>query len=107
LHNILTTAGYRVTRAENLETAIQLASAAKDRIDVVISDHDVPPGSALDVLQRLKESGYRGRAIVYTSRLTPAQRAQYSQQSLDAVVEKKDDAGRLLSIMKVLHGERP
>lgn len=107
LHNILTTAGYRVTRAENLETAIQLASAAKDRIDVVISDHDVPPGSALDVVQGLKHSGYHGRVIVYTSDLTGAQRAQYSQQSIDALVEKRDDAARLLSIMKVLHGEKP
>lgn len=105
LHKILTTAGYHVTRAQDLESALRLASAGRDRIDVVISDHEVPPGSALDVLEALQRGGYQGRVIVHSGQLTTAERAQYTEHSLDAVLEKKDDAARLLSIMKALHGE--
>ncbi len=105
LCKILTNAGYDVFHAEDLEGAIRLASAECERINVVISDHDVPPGSALDVLEHLKKAGYRGRAIVYSNALTPKQRAQYSFQSVDVLVEKPDDAVRLLSIMKALHRE--
>lgn len=107
LHKILTTAGYQVSRAQNLESALRLLSANRNRIDVVISDHEVPPGSALNVLQHLQKVGYRGRTIVYSDKLTPAERVQYSARSLDAVVEKADDAARLLSVMKALHGEQP
>lgn len=107
LHKILTTAGYRVTRAQDLESALHLLSDSRDRIDVVISDHEVPPASALDVLRHLQGVGYRGRTIVYSDKLTPAERVQYSANTLDAVVEKKEDAARLLSVMKALHGEQP
>ena len=107
LHKILTTAGYHVSRAQNLEGALQLVSADSDRIDVVITDHDVPPGSALDVLKHLHSVGYHGRTIVYSDALSAAERAQYSGNTLDAIVEKKDEAARLLSVMKALHGEQP
>lgn len=107
LHKILTTAGYQVTRAQDLESALRLLSANRDRIDVVISDHEVPPGSALDVLKHLQGVGYRGRTIVYSEKLTAAERVQYAVKTPDAVVEKKDDAARLLSVMKALHGEQP
>lgn len=107
LHTVLTTAGYRVSRAQNLESALRLLSANRDTIDVVISDHVVPPGSALDILSHLHGLGYGGRTIVYTEKLTPEERAQYSTDTVDAVVEKKDEAARLLSVMKALHGETP
>lgn len=107
LHKVLTTAGYRVSRAQNLESALRLLSANRDQIDVVISDHAVPPGSALDVVTHLQGLGYGGRTIVYTEKLTPEERTQYSKNTVDAVVEKKDEAARLLSIMKALHGEPP
>lgn len=107
LHKILTTAGYHVSRAQNLESALRLLSADSDRIHVVISDHEVPPGSALDVLKHLQGVGYRGRTIVYSEALTPAERVQYSVNTPDAIVEKREEAVRLLSVMKALHGEQP
>ena len=107
LHKILTTAGYHVSRAQNLESALRHVSADPAGIDVVISDHVVPPGSALDVLKHLHGVGYRGRMIVYSAALTAEERMQYSAKTLDAVLERKDDAARLLSVMKALHGEQP
>ncbi len=107
LRKILINAGYTVSHAEDLDSARRLASTEWDHIDVVISDHDVPPGSALDVLEHLKNAGYRGRAIVYSGGLSAKQRAQYSTGLLDALVEKKDESARLLSIMKAFHHEPP
>lgn len=107
LHKVLTTAGYRVSRAQDLNSALRIAAGSNAQIDVVISDHEVPPGSALDVLNVLHRGGYHGRVIVHTGQLTKEERAQYTDRSLDAIIEKKDDAARLLSIMKALHGEEP
>lgn len=102
LHKILIGAGYQVSRIHDL-SGIRVAH----RLELVITEHHVPPETAWDILATLGKQGYRGRVIVHSATLTPAERIQYSGRTGTTVVENKDDAARLLAIIKALHGEVP
>lgn len=65
-----------------------LASAAAERFDVVITDHQMPGKNGLAVVQSLRAHRFPGRIYVFCADLSDAHRAAYRRHKVDGIAEK-------------------
>jgi CheY-like chemotaxis protein len=63
--------------------------------DVLVTDHAMPGMSGLELLQRLRERGFDGGAVVVSAHVRPADAAAYRAAGATAVFTKPVDLGAL------------
>lgn len=105
LVKVFSGAGYAVERAEDGKAAWEMLAPAPDRFDVLITDHQMPHLTGLELVERLRTIPFAGRIIVYSGRLGPVESAHYAKLGVDAVVNKGPDSARLLAIVEAFHGQ--
>lgn len=103
LAKVFSTAGYRVERADDGESAWQKLSQNIARFQVVITDHVMPRLDGLGLVARLRGANYPGRIIVYTETISADEDLAYRKLAVDAIVAKGPDSAKLLAVVEAFH----
>lgn len=78
--------GYDVTSAVDVGSA--LAALEADRFGIVITDHDMPGGTGLKLVQALHAAQFPGRILVLSGALSANDRAEYRKLGVDGIAAK-------------------
>jgi CheY-like chemotaxis protein len=81
--------------------------AADPTIDLVITDHSMPRMSGLDLVRRLRETGYNGRILVLSAHLSHRNRAAYDSLGVSAMLPKPFDVDALRQVIAELFQDLP
>lgn len=91
---------FDVETAPHGGAALDLISADPVRYDLVITDNQMPHMNGIELVARLRATGFRRPIIFFSSTLSPAQAARLLELGIESVVEK----GRPLSeLMAAIH----
>ena len=82
-----------------------LALAAKEKFDVVITDHRMPRSGGLELVRKLRERNYTGKIVVLSAHLSPENIGTYEELAVDEVVSKPFDTTELRELIAGLEDE--
>jgi len=82
-----------------------LALAAKEKFDVVITDHRMPRSGGLELVRKLRERKYTGKIVVLSAHLSPENIGTYEELEVDEVVAKPIDSTELRELIAGLEDE--
>ena len=78
--------GFEVTCAPDVKTA--LSRAARERFDLVVTDHHMEGEGGLGVVEGLRAQNFGGRIYVLSGALTPSDRREYEALGVDGIAAK-------------------
>jgi CheY-like chemotaxis protein len=85
-----------------------LACLASDPvIDLIITDHSMPKMSGLELVRRLRETGYNGKILVLSAHLSHRNRAAYDSLGVNAALPKPFDVDALRKTIDELFQDMP
>jgi CheY-like chemotaxis protein len=82
-----------------------LALAAKQKFDVVITDHRMPRAGGLELVKKLRQRNYTGKIVVLSAHLSPENIGTYEELAVDEVVSKPLDSTELRELIEGLEDE--
>jgi CheY-like chemotaxis protein len=82
-----------------------LALAAREKFDVVITDHRMPRAGGLELVRKLRERKYTGKIVVLSGHLSPQNIGIYEELAVDEVVGKPIDSTELRELVAALEEE--
>jgi CheY-like chemotaxis protein len=82
-----------------------LVRAAKEKFDLVITDHRMPRSGGLELVRKLRQRKYTGKIVVLSAHLVPANIGAYEDLDVDEVVSKPIDSDELRDIVGTLEEE--
>ncbi|HEX8678442.1 MAG TPA: response regulator, partial [Chthoniobacterales bacterium] len=102
---ILQSEGYRVLTAKDGVEAVEIFSANRDAIGLVVCDLGLPRMGGRDVFMKLKEMKPSVRAIVVSGYIEPAQRSEILKAGVIDTVQKPYDFGELVNKIQSVIGK--
>jgi YesN/AraC family two-component response regulator len=82
-----------------------LAIAAKEKFDIVITDHRMPRSGGLELVKKLRQRKYTGKIVVLSAYLSPENIGTYEELAVDEVVSKPFDFAELREVIAGLEEE--
>ncbi|MGI9114425.1 MAG: hypothetical protein DLM52_07290 [Chthoniobacterales bacterium] len=82
-----------------------LALAAKEKFDIVITDHRMPRSGGLELVKKLRQRNYNGKIVILSAYLSPENIGTYEELAVDEVVGKPFDSTELRDIIADLEEE--
>ena len=82
-----------------------LAKVAKEKFDVVITDHRMPRSGGLELVRKLRRRKYAGSIVVLSAHLSPNNIGIYEELAVDEIVAKPFDFAELREIITGLEDE--
>jgi CheY-like chemotaxis protein len=82
-----------------------LALAAKEKFDVVITDHRMPRSGGMELVRKLRERKYPGKIVVLSAYLSPENIGTYEELAVDEVVAKPFDSTELRQLITDLEDD--
>jgi len=79
-----------------------LAMVAKQKFDVVITDHRMPRSGGLELVRKLRQQNYQGKIVVLSGHLSSDNIGVYEELDVDEVVGKPVNAQDLNQIVSSL-----
>jgi len=76
-----------------------LTMVAKQKFDVVITDHRMPHAGGLDLVRKLRQRKYTGKIVVLSGHLSPENIGVYEELDVDEVIGKPIKAEDLNQIV--------
>jgi CheY-like chemotaxis protein len=76
-----------------------LALAAKQKFDVVITDHRMPVSGGLELVRKLRARKYAGKIVVLSGHLSPENIGPYDELDVDEVLSKPFDSQDLREVI--------
>ena len=76
----------KITVAPNGKEALSLA--AKQKFDVVITDHWMPQSGGLELVRALRKRKYKGKIVVLSGHLSPENIGVYEDLEIEEVISK-------------------
>ncbi len=76
----------KVVVASNGRDALHMA--AKQKFDIVITDHRMPSAGGLELVKKLRKQKYKGKIVVLSGHLSPANIGIYEDLEIDEVLSK-------------------
>jgi CheY-like chemotaxis protein len=76
-----------------------LAMVAKEKFDVVITDHRMPRAGGLELVRKLRARKYAGKIVVMSAHLSPENIGTYEELDVDEVVGKPFDSTELRELI--------
>jgi CheY-like chemotaxis protein len=65
-----------------------LNMAAKQKFDVIITDHRMPETGGLELVRKLRKRKYKGKIVVLSGYLSPENIGVYEELEIDEVISK-------------------
>lgn len=90
-------AGHWVEHVESGLDAWEKISADVSNYDVVLTDHQMPGLTGLELVELLRQANFSGRIVVHTSALTAAESDRYRAFGVAEIVIKSAQTDRLLN----------
>jgi DNA-binding response OmpR family regulator len=98
--------GYLPDLAADGEVGLAKLKNDAGKIDLIITDNQLPKSSGLTLVEQGRASGYSKPIIVYSSCLTSEIQARYERLGVKAFVEKGNGlAGLMNAIAQAIAGE--
>lgn len=88
LQMLLERQGYQVTCVDDGHPAHELIAANPDAYDLIITDHEMPIMTGLELVTCLRCLAYHGKVLVYSSSLDSSTAAAYRQLGVDGLMDK-------------------
>lgn len=95
-------AGFQIETVGDGGAALQRLRADPGEIDLLITDHQMPGMSGLELVGRLRLLSYRGKVMVYSSELDPEVRHTYQRLGVHAILAKPVRAALLRRVVAAL-----
>jgi CheY-like chemotaxis protein len=102
VENILSRDGHVVKCVENGVEAWTVLSTTEVPYDAVITDHNMPGMSGLELVRKLRATGFAGKIIVVSSDLSEAVDHAYQDLKVDRVFKKPFPLTRLQTLVAEL-----
>lgn len=80
--------GYRVEWVFDGEEALKAIAADPDKFDLLVTDMEMPRLDGHGLVVKARESGFRGKIIVFAAALTPQDRQRFGALSIEAIIDK-------------------
>ena len=106
LVELLSAAGHTVQLAVNGSDAWDVILDHSDDIDLVVTDHQMPGLTGLELSQLLRQTTYRGGLMIHSSALNAETQASYLALKVDAMVSKSTTARELLAAVEAFRAKR-
>ncbi len=100
VQRLLERAGHHVECVSDGQQAWERIAAAPDHFDVVVTDHQMPHISGLELAARLRAIGFAGKIIIQSCRLSLAEESAYRALAVDNILCKPGDVLRLAELMQ-------
>jgi CheY-like chemotaxis protein len=104
LVRLLREAGHLVELAPDGQAAWEKLLGNFGTIDLLITDHDMPELTGLELVQQLRGAGFPGRIIVHANALSDATLADYGELAVDRLVPKASGKDELLHAIESVFG---
>lgn len=88
--------GHWVEQVEDGARAWDRLSSDIDGFDVLVTDHQMPGLTGLELVERVRAANFTGRIVVHSSGVTPEQAARYRALGAGRFVPKASSAHELL-----------
>ena len=95
----------RVTTAGDGVAALEKIAAASRPFDIIITDHNMPRMTGLEMVRELRVLGFGGKIAVLSAHLTERNIQAYKECHVDLLLSKPFDVGELRQAIDVLTGE--
>lgn len=82
-----------------------LAMAAKEKRDVIITDHRMPRSGGLELVRKLRQRNYRGKIVVLSAHLSPENIGTYEELDVDQIIGKPVNSAELRELIAGLEEE--
>lgn len=80
--------GYRVEWVFDGQEALKAIAADPDKFDLLVTDMEMPRLDGHGLVVKARESGFRGKIIVFAAALTPQDRQRFGALSIEAIIDK-------------------
>jgi CheY-like chemotaxis protein len=87
--------GAKITNACDGRMALMKIAAAAEPFDVIITDHNMPRVSGLELVHRLRLRKFAGKIVVLSAYLTEENIQAYEELQVDMMLAKPFDVGEL------------
>jgi two-component system sensor histidine kinase RpfC len=98
LRCVLERAGHRVESVDNGNVAFQ--RAISESFDLVITDHEMPGLSGLELVGRLRGADFRGKIVVHSSVLRANDAKAYREFQVDRILTKPVTLNELITAIE-------
>lgn len=100
--------GHRIEMVADGEQALAEMRLKPGGFDLLITDHSMPRMNGVELVQQLREAGFRGKILVLSAHLSPENRAAYKELGVDGLLPKPFDLFQLREVIrKIVLGEAP
>lgn len=99
LAHLLNAKGHKVSVAADGREAIALIRAMD--FDVVITDHQMPEMTGLELVRHLRVTAFRGRTFVFSGALSPTLRTEYEALKVDAIFAKPTGISEIVARLQM------
>lgn len=91
-----------VTTADDGVQALEKIAAASRPFDVIITDHNMPRMTGLELVRQLRTMGFEGKIAVLSAHLTDSNIKAYEAAQVDLMLSKPFDIDELRRAIDVL-----
>lgn len=84
----LTRDGHMIECVVDGAVALEKLTAAPDSVDLLITDHHMPVMNGLELVTAVRELGFPGKIIVFSSELSVAVADEYRRMAVDGFLPK-------------------
>lgn len=100
--------GHRIEMVANGEQALAEVTGKPGAFDLLITDHSMPRVNGVELVTRLRNTGFRGKILVLSAHLSPENRAAYEALGVDGLLPKPFDLFQLRDLIgRIVRGEAP
>ncbi len=100
-------AGFACTVVTDVQTAIQMLSLATEPFDLLLTDHELPGASGVELVAQLRAGSWKCRVIVFSGSLPLRVMEQYEALKVDRIIEKPCSISALVvQVWEVLNEQR-
>ena len=82
-----------------------LALAAREKFDLIITDHRMPRAGGLELVRQLRQRKYVGKIVLISAYLSPGNIGAYEEMDVDQIVGKPFDSKELREVIEKLEKE--